>query len=287
MRGTQMMNMMGMGRGMMVTGEARWQTGRKVGHREVTRPTPPKFACRCPLSSARSTWARPERPPASPRRAPFCPCAAYTGVPGGMQPGRFMGDMVELAIFRRANESIAQAARQTAEVRMRMPRPCSICLLAPSGCPALPRCRPRAGLPDAHAASATAAPTLAPLAPRSAAPSAGTPAAGPGAAAGGRVHSEGRQGRPVHQHPRWRCAGLGCSRLGGQGAPLQAALPGGRVCEPPLAAPWAVEVCPVPLAGFLPCRRDERHHAGRHGAQVGGRHREAAGAGKEPWGGLT
>lgn len=61
MRGTQMMNMMGMGRGMMVT--------------------------------------------------------AYTGVPGGMQPGRFMGEMVELAIFRRANESIAQAARETMEAR--------------------------------------------------------------------------------------------------------------------------------------------------------------------------
>lgn len=48
------------------------------------------------------------------------PCyAAATGVPGGMQPGRFMGEMVELGIFRRANESIAQAARETMEVRPR------------------------------------------------------------------------------------------------------------------------------------------------------------------------
>ncbi|KAL4452203.1 hypothetical protein ABPG75_007865 [Micractinium tetrahymenae] len=61
MRGTQMLNMMGMGRGMMFT--------------------------------------------------------AATGVPGRFQPGQMMGDIAELAIFRRANESVAQAARETMEAR--------------------------------------------------------------------------------------------------------------------------------------------------------------------------
>ncbi|PSC72099.1 hypothetical protein C2E20_4619 [Micractinium conductrix] len=43
--------------------------------------------------------------------------AARTGMPGRMQPGGLMGDMVELAIFRRANEAVSSAARDTAEAR--------------------------------------------------------------------------------------------------------------------------------------------------------------------------
>lgn len=97
MRGTQMMNMMGMGRGMMVTGRAE-SLGRLGG--EVTSLSLISTPNRCPPQT----------------HVPSRPCAAYTGVPGGMQPGRFMGEMVELAIFRRANESIAQAARETMEV---------------------------------------------------------------------------------------------------------------------------------------------------------------------------
>lgn len=46
---------------------------------------------------------------------------AATGVPGRFQPGGMMGNVAELAIFRRANTACQEAARDTAEARSLLP----------------------------------------------------------------------------------------------------------------------------------------------------------------------
>lgn len=222
----------------------------------VARPTPSQVFCsaaRCPQRETsrpglNGCWPRPAGPHSAPaQRTPACP-GACSRVASWATWWSWQSSGAPTRASRRRparRQRCACGCRAPASPAgpARLPRLAA--LSAPCRAPRRARCSCRIGS------------NAWPRAPRSGAPPAGAPAAGPGATAGGRVHSEGRQGRPVHQHPRWRCVGLGCSRPGGQGAPLQAALPGGRVCKPPLAAPWAVEVCPVPLAGFLPCRRDE------------------------------